>query len=538
MPMIRLEDGPAGLPRSGGIDGALPVCDAAAAPVAIIVNAHDPRTLLVSQDGSLMEAAREVVSATRGFRLEIVAEIETTCDAILGDDRILVVLVHLDGRTDFAGVTRILQAVAQTGRPVVTIAIHERENREQALALTRLGVAACLSRPLDLGRLSYLIDALTIEARYRLRKSPAPAVGAGEVHGLGDKSPFLFVPDTRMGRMLEQIKRIAPLETTVMLGGETGTGKTHLARVIHRLSPRRDEPFLTINCGALAANLIESEMFGQVRGAFTGADAGRTGKFAAVGRGTLFLDEIDSLPPQLQAKLLRVVEERAFEPVGSNQTMRLGARLIVASNRPLEREVAAGRFRADLYYRFHVVAFEVPPLRERRPLIPALARSLLAEFASRNGRRIDAIAPNAMQALLAHSWPGNIRELRNVIERAVALCPGDVIGLDDLPEHIHATGPAMAADPTPKSVPGAAPSPSEVPAVIPFASPVGDLRGGEEQPSSGRSLLADSRERTEHLLIAQALERNGWNRLRAAAELGISRMTLYKKLHKYGLMGA
>jgi len=323
-----------------------------------------------------------------------------------------------------------------------------------------------------------------------------------------------------------------------MLGGETGTGKTHLAGVIHRLSPRRDQPFLTINCGALAANLIESEMFGHVKGAFTGADAERTGKFAAVGRGTLFLDEIDSLPPELQAKLLRVVEERAFEPVGSNKTMRLRARLIVASNRPLEREMAAGRFRPDLYYRFNVVAFEIPPLRQRCPLIPALARSLLAEFASRAGRRIDAIASEAMQALLAHSWPGNVRELRNVIERAVALCTGDVIGLDDLPEHIHATGQAMAADPTPKSVPGAAPSPSEVPAVVPFSSHVGDLRSGEEQPSSGRSLLADSKERTEQLLIAQALERNGWNRLRAAAELGISRMTLYKKLHKYGLMGA
>ena len=499
---------------------------------------NDPKTLLVSQDSSLMMAAREVISSTRGFRLEVVAEIETACNEIFGDDRILVILVHLAGRTDFAGVTRILQAVAQAGRPVVTIALHEHENPEQALALARLGVAESLSRPLDLGRLSYLIDALTIEARYAPRKSPAPAVAAGEVHGLGDQSPFLFVPGRQMARMVEQIERIAPLDISVLLGGETGTGKTHLAGVIHRLSPRRHEPFLTINCGALAANLIESEMFGHVKGAFTGADADRTGKFAAVGRGTLFLDEVDSLPAELQAKLLRVVEERAFEPVGSNRTLKLRARLIVASNRPLEREVAAGRFRSDLYYRFNVVAFEIPPLRDRLPLIPALARSLLAEYAARTGRRIDAIAPAAMRALLAHSWPGNIRELRNVIERAVALCPGDVIGLEDLPEPMQTASLAIAADPAPRSAPGVAPSPVEVPAVLAFAAPVGGLRGGEGPPPSGRSRLAESRERTEQSLIAQALERNGWNRLRAAAELGISRMTLYKKLHKYGLMGS
>src|SRR5262249_3613003 len=151
----------------------------------------------------------------------------------------------------------------------------------------------------------------------------------------------------------------------ILLGGETGTGKTRLAGLIHRLSPRRDRPFLTINCGALSATLIESEMFGHVKGAFTGADANRVGKFTAAGRGTLFLDEIDALPPSLQAKLLRAVEERVFEPVGSNKTESLHARLIVASNRPLEQELTAGRFRADLFYRLNVVAFTLPPLRER-----------------------------------------------------------------------------------------------------------------------------------------------------------------------------
>jgi DNA-binding NtrC family response regulator len=508
---------------------------------------ENSKTLLVSRDPSLMEAVDEAVSSTRGFQLEVVAEIETACNRILGHNQILVVLVHLDGTTNVAGLTSVLGAAAHAGRPVVTIAVCEQENPEQSLVLARLGAADCLSRPLDLGRLAYLIDSLTIETRYAARRTLAPERVPSEVLSLGEDSPFLFETSTRMGRLVEQIKRIAPLHTTVMLGGETGVGKTHLARVIHNLSPLRVQPFLTINCGALAANLIESEMFGHVKGAFTGADAERTGKLAAVGRGTLFLDEIDSLPAELQSKLLRVVEERVFEPVGSNKTMKLRARLIVASNRPLEGEVAAGRFRSDLFYRFNVVAFEVPPLRERSPLIPSLARTLLAEFAARGGREIEAISAATMEALVAHSWPGNIRELRNVIERAVALCPGDVIELDDLPDHFR-THPAQEAAPLPRSastrIESGRVAASDLRAleatasVTAFSVPMGGPPAGEVSPSSARTTLAQSKERAELSLITQALERNGQNRLRAAAELGISRMTLYKKLHKYGLIGA
>jgi DNA-binding NtrC family response regulator len=185
-----------------------------------------------------------------------------------------------------------------------------------------------------------------------------------------------------------------------------------------------------------------------------------------------------------------------------------------------------------------VVAFDLPPLRERVPLIAGLVRTLIAEVAAGTGRRIDGISPAAMRALLAHSWPGNIRELRNAIERSVALCAGEVVELDDLPGHFHANAPALAADPAPVSSRAVAPSPLEVTAVIPFAVPIGGLRRSEGPLPSGRSILAESRERMEQSLIAQALERNGQNRLRAAAELGISRMTLYKKLHKYGLISA
>jgi DNA-binding NtrC family response regulator len=471
---------------------------------------NHPNVLLVSHDPSLIDAARQATSSTRGFELDVVADIEKACDGILGHDRVLVVLMHLDGRTSVACVTRILQAVAQARRPVAAIAICDVSNPEQVLALTRLGVAECLCRPMDLGRLAYLIDSLTIEARYALRHRPGPDPGPDaspdQVLSLGDDPPFLYVPAARMGRMVEQIRRIAPLDTSVMLGGETGTGKTHLAGIIHRLSPRRDQPFLTINCGALAANLVESEMFGHARGAFTGADAERMGKFAAVGRGTLFLDEIDSLPPGLQAKLLRVVEERAFEPVGSNRTQRLRARLIVASNRPLEQEVAAGRFRSDLYYRFNVVAFELPPLRDRLPLIPAPTRSLLAEYAARSGRRITGISPPAMRALVAHAWPGNIRELRNVIERAVALCPGEVVWLEDLPDHFQGTTPSMAsAPPSPSAAAEILAAPGDGPGEPlvnvrasrgglprPPGRPTAPRRSRDYDPPTGRSPAAPS----------------------------------------------
>jgi DNA-binding NtrC family response regulator len=252
-------------------------------------------------------------------------------------------------------------------------------------------------------------------------------------------------------------------------------------------------------------------MFGHVRGAFTGAGADRVGKFAEVGRGTLFLDEIDSLPVSLQSKLLRVVEDRVFEPVGSNQSQPMQARLIVACNRPLEQEVAAGRFRADLFYRLNIIAFELPPLRERVSSIPELAREFVNTFAAKSGRRIEGIAPEALGPLTAHRWPGNIRELRNVIERAVVLCDSSIIRLHDLPESFQ----RLAETSTP---------------------PPADSRTGPI-PSPGLSSLATSKAQAESGCIAEALKRNGGNRLRAAAELGISRMTLYNKLHKYGLTG-
>jgi two-component system, NtrC family, response regulator HydG len=314
-----------------------------------------------------------------------------------------------------------------------------------------------------------------------------------------------------MGLLAEMVRRVAAMSSTILLSGETGTGKTRMARLIHDLSPRRGQPFLVVNCGALSASLIESEMFGHVRGAFTGADRDRLGKFAEVGYGTLFLDEIDSLPPDLQAKLLRAVEDRVFEAVGSNKTMEMHARLIVASNRDLAREVARGRFRDDLYYRLNVVGFTLPPLRERPEVIAGLANRFLDQFAEQCGHRLLGFSASALACLESYTWPGNVRELRNVIERAVVLGNGDQVGTEDLPSSVR-------GDRTEEIKSWV--NPHFEPAPVP----------------PGQTLVA-IREGAEHERILEALVKNGNNRRRAARDLGISRMTLYKKMHKYGLMG-
>jgi two-component system, NtrC family, response regulator PilR len=255
---------------------------------------------------------------------------------------------------------------------------------------------------------------------------------------VAEGDPFFDAFPPEMWQIRQQVQRIASQDVTLLLTGETGTGKTRLARLIHELSDRRGDPFLVIDCGAVSPSLAESEMFGHVKGAFTGADRDRLGKFAAAGRGTLLLDEINSLPLPLQAKLLRAIDERTFEPVGSERSQALHARLMAATNAPLAAEVKAGRFRADLHFRINVVSFLLPPLRERRATIASLTRRFFTELSARNRPDLRGLSPEVVRALEAYHWPGNVRELRNLIERAVALAAGPAIQLHDLPEAMQA----------------------------------------------------------------------------------------------------
>lgn len=308
-----------------------------------------------------------------------------------------------------------------------------------------------------------------------------------------------FTPS--LADLVESLVLAAAHDVTVLLDGETGTGKTYLAKLIHDCSPRRDNRFLVVPCGALAPNLIESEFFGHAKGAFTGADAAKGGKFAAVGAGTLFLDEIDSLSLEHQANLLRVIETGEFEPVGSNETQICAARIVVATNRHLEDAVQRGAFRQDLFYRLNVVPFYLSPLRDRPADIAPLVRGLVARFATKFRKELSGIDTLALRAFEAYPWPGNIRQLENVAQQAVLLCGGPELQLRHLPAAVRG---------------GAA---------------------GMPRAGRGTGLLFENREAAERNAIQRALENAGYNRTMAARALGVSRVTLHKKMNKYGLSG-
>ena len=421
--------------------------------------------LLSSSDPSLIRVVEGVIGTLEEVRLEVREQLASLWESAGRSDVGLVVLHAADGSAEVLSAAGQITAIRKR-TPLLILS--DRDDPAQELAFFRLGVAEYLCRPLDLRRLALAIESYTADARVAL----AVARGAEtKIETLGEDGSFLYVPGAAMGRLMEQVRRIAPQNTTILLGGETGTGKTCLARLIHGLSPRRTEPFLTVNCGTLSGNLIESEMFGHVRGAFTGADRDRAGKLAEAGRGTLLLDDIDALSPALQAKLLRAVDERIFEPVGTNRPERLEARLIVASNRRLDEEVTAGRFRADLYYRLNVVGFHLPPLRERPQIVPYLAWKFAADFAAFAGRPTPELSPKVVLALETHTWPGNIRELRNVIERAVALCPDEAVGLDDLPEGLRRLVPAEVPEMRGTAVSDTEPGPEQGGGRSEFASP-------------------------------------------------------------------
>ncbi|MDX2033607.1 MAG: sigma 54-interacting transcriptional regulator [Blastocatellia bacterium] len=249
--------------------------------------------------------------------------------------------------------------------------------------------------------------------------------------------------------VLSQIERIAPTDATVLILGETGTGKELLARALHDRSARKSRPLVKVNCGAISAGLVESELFGHVKGAFTGALDKRIGRFELADGGTLFLDEVGELPLETQVKLLRVLQEGEFEPVGSSRTQKVDVRILAATNRNLDAEVRAGRFRADLFYRLNVLPLRNPPLRERLADIPQLAMFFLTRFARRFGRKIDGIAPETMERMTRYSWPGNIRELQNLIERAVVLANGPILTIDPGQLPIETAAAALVAAPAP-----------------------------------------------------------------------------------------
>ncbi|HLA83449.1 MAG TPA: sigma-54 dependent transcriptional regulator [Thermoguttaceae bacterium] len=332
-------------------------------------------------------------------------------------------------------------------------------------------------------------------------------------------TPELIGSAPAMQEVYRLIRQVARSNASVLLLGETGTGKELLARAIHRLSPRGSGPFIRVNCGALAENLLESELFGHVRGSFTGAIDNRIGRFEAAHTGTVFLDEVDSTTPKLQVKLLRVLQEHEFERVGDTQTIRVDTRVVAASNRHLVDEVAAGRFREDLYYRLNVVTVFVPPLRDRREDIPELVSHFMRLYNEQNNRHVPHITPDAMRALEQYDWPGNVRELQNYIERAIVLAPSDEISPALLPEAVLGRRPPRIGR------------------TVDLESAAGSLvaQALAESGPDAENLHAKIVDRVERELIIQVMARCDNVQIKAAAMLGMNRNTLHKKLKEYGL---
>ncbi|MBO4300281.1 MAG: sigma-54-dependent Fis family transcriptional regulator [Desulfovibrio sp.] len=367
------------------------------------------------------------------------------------------------------------------------------------LIMTAFSDVSSAVEALKAGAYDYLTKPLAFDAlKLALDRALDHADLRREVHALRrELSGFessVIGQSPAMRQVLNMVATIAPSEATVLVTGESGTGKEVIARSIHEASNRCHGPYVAVNCAALTENLLESELFGHEKGAFTGAEKQRDGRFQAAHKGTLFLDEIGEISPAMQVKLLRVIQERELQPVGSDRTVRVDVRIVAATNRNLAQDVEDGRFRQDLYYRLNVVTLQLPPLRERREDIPLLSMHFLHRFAQRNGKTVKGFTPAAMDRLLKHSWPGNVRELENVVERAVVLLVGSYISERELPPSIMAQGAQHAV-------------------------------GTSRLDFSSMTL-----EEIERMAVLDTLAQVGGNKSEAARRLGINRKTLQSKL--------
>jgi two-component system response regulator HydG len=362
-----------------------------------------------------------------------------------------------------------------------------------AVEALKAGAFDYLTKPLEIEELKILIEkALEL---YHLREENLTLK-----ERLGDRFDFskIIGKSRKMRELFDTLSLVAPTDATILILGESGTGKELVANAIHHNSLRKNQPFIKISCAALPETLLESELFGHERGAFTGAIARREGRFQLAHRGTIFLDEVGEMSPTTQMKLLRVLQEKEFEPLGSVQTLKVDVRVIAATNKDLDQEVKKGRFREDLFYRLNVIPIHLPPLRERKEDIPDLANHFLSQYREKNKKEIKEFSPKALDLLIRYEWPGNIRELENCIERAVIVARGELIAPVDLPPSIQNL-PAGKGD-------------SEI--LFP----------------AGISL-----QEAEKVLILKTLEDAGGNRSRAAEILGINRRTLQMKLKEYGM---
>jgi two-component system response regulator HydG len=399
-------------------------------------------------------------------------------DAVLMDVR----MTTMDGMEALRKIKNINPAI-----PVIIMTAFS--SVDSAVEAIKMGARDYLTKPLDFDRLRQTLDAAVRHKQQGEEFS--------ERVEQPDKNGDIIGSSKPMKELWDMILQVAPSEANVLITGESGTGKELVAAALHRKSPRSGGPLVRVNCAALAENLLDSELFGHEKGAFTGADRRREGRFVQAGGGTLFLDEIGETSQPMQAKLLRVLQEHELQRVGGQDTIRVDVRIIAATNRDLEEEVAAGNFREDLYYRLNVVALDMPPLRERQGDIPLLADFFLQRFAARNKKEVTAITPECMDLLIRYPWPGNVRELENSIERGVILMRGEYLDVGVLPLAVQRWGDDNVA------------------------------AAGVERPSTLKE--------AERALIVKTLEETGGNRSEAARRLQITRKTLLNKIKGYGI---
>ncbi len=369
---------------------------------------------------------------------------------------------------------------------------------ESAVRALKAGAYDYLTKPLD-------FDKLKISVERALEHTRLKTENLALKEKLGIEASLNIIGKSRpMKELMDMVSMVAPSDATVLITGESGTGKELIARAIHRNSRRKDRPLVTVNCAALTETLLESELFGHEKGAFTGADRRREGRFMQANGGTIFLDEIGEMSLAMQAKLLRVIQEKEIQRVGSDSTLRVDVRIVAATNRDLKDDVAEGKFRQDLFYRLSVVVLNLPPLRERPEDIPLLAQHFLDKYAKRHRKMVKGFTPSAMDMLVKHEWPGNVRELENAVERAVILLQGEYVTERELPISIPRQD-------------------------IEYTDSIGSDSSQPEREEP------QSLEEVERRTILRALKASRGNKSAAARRLGITRRTLYKKLEKYNI---
>jgi DNA-binding NtrC family response regulator len=477
----------------------------------------EPKRVLIADDELNMRRVLEAILRREGYDVVTAANGIDALAAMNRDVHTVITDLKMPG-LDGMGLLKKL-SVDYSDVPVVMITAHG--SVENAVEAVKLGAFDYLEKPFEQEQIRQVVaKALSTFALSRRDARPDEPAGRGRFRLIGESAAIKQIYGV--------VEKVANTPSTVLITGESGTGKELIARALHENSSRHGGPFIKINCAAIPKTLMESELFGYDKGAFTGAVGAKPGRFELAHGGTLFLDEIGEIPVEMQVKLLRVLQESEFERVGGIKTIKVDVRLVTATNRDLLQEIGAGTFREDLFYRLNVVPIHIPPLRERREDIPLLVDHFIAKFNERLRKQIEGIDLEAIEHLTAHPWPGNIRELENLMERTVLFCEGPQIHVSDLPPEISHLVPVSLPQAQLAQAPGAASAPGEDSGRSAAMTP--DLVG-----SSLKEAVRAQTERVERELIQRALDETGGNVTQAARKLKISRKSLQTKMKEFGL---